>query len=56
MQNRTICANPSTDAVDARAIQNSKLLRMVEEASSCQPSRKQKLKAVCQRPQGNFAL
>jgi hypothetical protein len=33
MQNRTICANPSTHAVDTTAIQDSELLRMVKKLS-----------------------
>jgi hypothetical protein len=43
MQNRTICANASTDAVDTRAIQNSELLRKVEEASRLSTEQKTKL-------------
>jgi hypothetical protein len=42
-QNETICANSGTDAVDTRAIQNSELLRKVEEASRLSTEQKTEL-------------
>jgi hypothetical protein len=43
MQNRTICANPSKDAADTGAIQNSELLNKVEEASCLSTKQKTEL-------------
>jgi hypothetical protein len=40
LQHTTVCANPSSGAVDTRAIQETELLRMVEEASSLSIERK----------------
>jgi hypothetical protein len=43
MQDRVICANQCTEAVDARAMQNSELRSKVEEASCLSPEQKTKL-------------
>jgi hypothetical protein len=54
MQDRAICAGPSTDAPDGRAIQNSELFSKVEEASGLSAVQKIKLFNVLLTYKGSF--